>query len=134
MNVFDLIREKLKEEKADKKATYERIVNKKMWEMSNVLSGKVAEIDDVMKIVDQVEKECSDEWILCSDKLPDTDEYSVKTYWATARIKNADECTVRLVRWNCNSKQWEWSNCKKMSNDWEIVAWKEYETPKPYNP
>lgn len=57
MNVFDFIREKLKAEKEEKQSAYEYAVDKGMWGMSNVLMGKVAEVDDVMKIIDEAEKE-----------------------------------------------------------------------------
>ena len=57
MTAFDFIREKLKEEKKDKQAAYEYAVDRNMDLMASVLMGKVAEVDDVMKIVDEAEKE-----------------------------------------------------------------------------
>lgn len=70
MNAFDILREKLKAEKEDQQAAYEAVVNRKMWGMADVLMGKVAEIDDVMKIIDEAEKECNDGWIPCTIELP----------------------------------------------------------------
>ena len=57
MNVFDFIREKLKQERQDKQAAYEYAVDRKMDLMASVLMGKVAEVDDVMNIIDEAEKE-----------------------------------------------------------------------------
>jgi hypothetical protein len=57
MNAFDFIREKLKAEKEEKQSAYEYAVDRKMDLTASVLMGKVAEIDDVMKIIDEAEKE-----------------------------------------------------------------------------
>lgn len=70
MNVFDLIREKLKKEKEDKQAAYEYAVDRNLFGMADVLMGKVAEIDDVMKIIDEAEKEYNNGWIPCTTELP----------------------------------------------------------------
>lgn len=57
MNAFDFMREKLKKEKEEKQSAYEYAVDRKMDLMASVLMGKVAEVDDVMKIIDEAEKE-----------------------------------------------------------------------------
>ncbi len=57
MTAFDFIREKLKQEREEKQKAYEYAVDRKMDLMASVLMGKVSEVDDVMKIIDEAEKE-----------------------------------------------------------------------------
>lgn len=79
-------------------------------------------------------REESDDWIPCSEKLPDVDKYSAKTYWVTMHVKDFNNYFTKSMKWNGYLKRWEQSNGKKVSNYWEIVAWKEYITPEPYQP
>ena len=57
MNAFEFIRERLKQERQDKQDAYEYAVDRNMDLMASVLMGKVSEVDDVMKIIDEAEKE-----------------------------------------------------------------------------
>ena len=57
MTPFDFIREKLKQEKEDKQKAYEYAVDRDLYGIAGVLMGQVGEVDDVLKIVDEAEKE-----------------------------------------------------------------------------
>ena len=57
MTAFDFIREKLKQEREDKQKAYEYAIDRKMFGMADMLMGKVAEVDEVLNIIDEAEKE-----------------------------------------------------------------------------
>ena len=86
MTAFDFIREKLKAEKEEKKSAYEYALDSKLYGIADVLMGKVSEVDEVLKIIDESEKEFNDGWIPCGERLPENDDEVL--CWYECRVLN----------------------------------------------
>lgn len=76
----------------------------------------------------------NDGWILCSEKTPEFEIYTLKRMWVTMHRKGSNFCFTRKLRWNGYQGRWEWENGKTISNKYEIIAWKPLEIPAPYKP
>lgn len=89
---------------------------------------------DVAKIVNQVAEEYSrDSWVSISDRLPEITEY-YQPYWVTILTKDSmgkDFYYVRKATWNQYDKRWEEDCGKVISDNINIVAWREYDAPAP---
>ena len=70
----------------------------------------------------------SHRWIPTADRLPTWDDYA-KRFWVTIRCKETGYCTTNKMRWY---NLWEYENGKRVSDIFEVIAWKPYEVPAPY--
>ena len=74
MNVFDVLREKLKE-KAEIYRREEEIQKANPCYQIGVYGFKANGYEDAIEIVNQVEQEYNKGWIPCSERLPSKEEY-----------------------------------------------------------
>lgn len=106
--------------------------------------GKEDAYGDAISIVNQLAEEhkvfgnseqVNDGWVPCSSgEMPKCGEFDIKNVWVTMHRKGVDFYFTRKICWNNYLKRWEWSNGKKMADDWEIIAWQYLEVPAPYQP
>ena len=88
--------------------------------------GIVRGINIAKEIVQEVAKDGG--WIPTADRLPTWDDYA-KRFWVTIRCKETGYCTTNKMRWY---NLWEYENGKRVSEIFEVIAWKPYEVPAPY--
>lgn len=81
---------------------------------------------DAIEIVQEVAKKY--DWIPTADRLPTWDDYG-KRFWVTIRCKETGYCTTSKMRWY---NLWEYENGKRVSEIFEVIAWKPYKFPAPY--
>lgn len=84
-------------------------------------------VHTVMKIVQEVARDGG--WIPVEERLPEYDWYST-VCWVTLKNKFGLVCT-RKMRW-CGNGRWIWVNGHDLGSEWEVIAWKPYEAPAPY--
>lgn len=99
-------------------------------------------IEEIIGIVQEVAKEYEQNsvvkefltsakdggWHLCKDENPKFEGIST-VYWVTVRDRLTRTVNTRKMRW-CG--KWIWMNGQDLCSEWEVVAWKPYEVPKPY--
>ena len=129
--VFNKIIERLKEETFMVATSKDFYVNPQNGEFVE----EVVTIKNAIEIIEEARKYDND-WILVSDRLPEILEY-YKPFWVTIHTRDSrckDFYYVSKVTWNQYHKRWESDSGKPISNRVDIVAWREYDMPAPYQP
>lgn len=90
-------------------------------------------IDQCKEIVQEVADE-NNGWIPCSDtqKCPNVSKWCARYFWVTLRRTSSKILFTEKLRWIGYMNRWEWCNGRELSNDYEVIAWREYFSPEPY--
>ncbi len=134
MNVFDVLREKLKE-KSELYRREEEIQKTNPCYQIGVYGFKATGYEDAIEIVNQVEQEYNCGWIPCSERLPNKEEYlkddgrvivtdGNRVYQSIYDIYN-DKC-FKTLRLNCLIDVGYQSNFKV---DKCVIAWQPLPVP-----
>ena len=97
---------------------------------------KIHEVEHCIEIVKEVATEYNNGWIPCSDtqKCPNVSKWCARYFWVTLRRTSSKILFTEKLRWIGYLNRWEWCNGRELSNDYEVIAWREYFSPEPYQP
>lgn len=92
----------------------------------------IAKINDDIKAtelaIQALEKQLNNGWILCSERMPE-DDRSINTY-VTIKHKETGYISSAKMLWFYG--KFEWFNGRKISDKYEVIAWKYELMPEPY--